>query len=180
VSGSCLDEVAAALVDGELDHAARERAQRHLAHCAVCRAEVEAHRSLKARLSRLSVDPPAPDLALTDRLLALSPPGTDRLSSGQASPGRPGTLRPPSGPMGTRPLGRRGVRRRRTAFVTAAATVTAALGVVALALGGPSTAGSTPVDPATDSFILQHVGTTGEVPRVVRATFTDGGARAGR
>jgi anti-sigma factor RsiW len=175
VSGSCLGEVAAALVDGELDHAARERAQRHLAHCAACRAEVEAHRSLKARLSRLSVDPPAPDLALTDRLLALSPPGTDRLGAGQASPGRPGTLRPPSGPRGTRPRGRRGGRRR-----TAAVTATVALGVVALALGGPSTAASTPVDPATDSFILQHVGTTGEVPRVVRATLTDGGARAGR
>jgi anti-sigma factor RsiW len=177
VSGSCLGEVAAALVDGELDHAARERAHRHLAHCAACRAEVEAHRRLKARLSRLSVAPPAPDLALTDRLLALSPPGADRLSAGQALPERPATLRPPSGPTGTRPRGRRGGRR--TASVSA---VTAALGVVAaaVALGGPSTAGSTPVDPATDSFILQHVGTTGEVPRVVRATLTDGGARAGR
>jgi len=64
VSG-CLGDVAAALVDGELDHAARERAHRHLAHCGPCRAEVDAQRRLKARLSGIEHrEPPA---ALTDR-----------------------------------------------------------------------------------------------------------------
>ncbi|MCY7364907.1 MAG: zf-HC2 domain-containing protein, partial [Frankiaceae bacterium] len=50
---SCLGEQVAALVDGELDHAARERAQRHLAHCVTCRAEADAHRRLKVRLHDL-------------------------------------------------------------------------------------------------------------------------------
>ena len=56
----CLAEVVAALVDGELDHAARERAQRHLLHCDACRAEVDAQRRLKARLRHVSACAPRP------------------------------------------------------------------------------------------------------------------------
>ena len=41
----CLADVVAALVDGELDHAAREKAQRHLLHCDSCRAEVDVQRA---------------------------------------------------------------------------------------------------------------------------------------
>jgi anti-sigma factor RsiW len=169
VSG-CLGEVAAALVDGELDHAARERAQRHLAHCLSCRAEVDAQRRLKAALSGLS-PAPAPD-ALTARLLALQVPGTDRLEVPRG-PVRPATVRPAAGPRGVRPRGR---RRRRTTVGTAIV----ALGVVALALGGPQTSATTPVDPATDSFVVEHVDTTSEVPRVVRAGIISGGARSPR
>ena len=172
MSRACLGEVAAALVDGELGHADRERAQRHLAHCATCRAEVDAHRSLKARLSRLSTDAPEPGRALTDRLLALSVAGTDRVPAAPASPARPVTVRPAAGPRGTRPPGRRAGLRRRVAVGSALA----ALGVLTLALGAPQTSGTTPVDPATDSFVVQHVDTTSEVPQVVRATLTGGGA----
>ena len=71
---SCLGDVVAALVDGELDHAARERAHRHLAHCARCRTEVDAQRRLKARLSIMGHDP-APSAALTARLVALRTAG---------------------------------------------------------------------------------------------------------
>jgi len=186
VSGACLGAVAAALVDGELDHNARERAQRHLAHCTTCRAEVEAHRSLKARLARLNLDAPAPDRALTDRLLALSALGSDRLATGPAGPARPVTLRSPAGPGRSRSLGpsrsrtrsqrRSGGLRRRTA----AGSAVAVLGVLALALGGPQGSSTTPVDPATDSFVVQHVDTTSEVPGVVRAGLTGGGARSSR
>ena len=181
MSKGCLGEVAAALVDGELDHAARERAQRHLAHCATCRAEVEAHRSLKARLARLSSDAPAPDQALTDRLLALSTARTDSVSPGPSAPVRPVTLRPAAGPAGRRPpgrrpSGRRGTLRRRAAVGSAVA----ALGVVALALGSPASTRTTPVDPATDRFVVQHVDTTSEVPRTVRATLTGGSAGSAR
>ena len=162
----CLGDVAAALVDGELDHAARERAQRHLAHCDTCRAEVDAHRSLKARLARLSTEAPEPGIALTDRLLAMSAAGTtgtDRITTAPTGPVRPVTLRSPAGPGGVRP--RRHALRRRTTVGSAVV----ALGLVAVALGGAQTGPTTPVDPATDSFVVQHVDTTSEVPRVVRA-----------
>ena len=168
---SHLGEVAAALVDGELDHAARERAYRHLAGCPECRAEVEAQRRAKAALSGL-LPAPAPD-ALAARLLALQVPGTDRIS-GPHGPVRPATVRPAGGPANRRPA-RRGLRRR-----TAVGTAVAALGVVALALGAPQSAATTPVDPATDSFVVQHVDTTSTGPRVVRASLTGGTARSPR
>jgi hypothetical protein len=61
-----LGGLVAAVVDGALDHAARERALGHLARCDECRAEVEAQRRLKARLARLAgPDVPA---GLADRL----------------------------------------------------------------------------------------------------------------
>ena len=177
MSTPCLGESVAALVDGELGHAAREKAHRHLAHCSTCRAEVEAHRTLKARLSRLGVATPPPQSAFTDRLLELTAAaGTDRIANGPAGPARPVGLRPRSGPGTGRPQGRRRALRRRTAVASAFA----ALGVAALALGSAPTGARTPVDPGTDSFVVQHVNTTSEVPRVVRASLTDGGARAPR
>jgi anti-sigma factor RsiW len=173
---ACLGEQVAALVDGELDHAARERAQRHLAHCTPCRAEVDAHRRLKSRLHDLSSAEPALPDALTARLLALTPPGDSRLPS----PPPRGTVRPVSlraapGPAASRPAGRRPGLRRRTAVGSALAVLGAAL-----ALGGPQSAATAPVDPATDSFVVQHVGTTAEVPRVLEASVTGGGAGAPR
>ena len=158
-----LGELAAALVDGELDHASRERAHRHLLDCAACRAEVEAQRRLKASLAGLARNP-APPPELADRLLALPVPGTDRVSTGPLRPAGPVSLRSRRGPAGTGPPTRRGARRR-----TAVGSAVAALGVVALALGGPPSATTATVDPATDSFVVQHVDTTSEVPRVVRA-----------
>lgn len=164
MSSACLGEKAAALVDGELGHAARERAQRHLAHCAECRAEVEAQRRLKASLASLA-SAPVPPSDLSARLLALPVPGTDRASCGPLRPAGPVTLRPPSGPRAGRPASRRRGLRRRTAVGSAVA----ALGVVAIALGSPPRTSTTAVDPATDSFVVQHVDTTSEVPGAVRA-----------
>lgn len=163
MSRACLGEVAAALVDGELDHASRERAQRHLTHCADCRAEVDAQRRLKAALADLTRTPgPPPELAA--RLMALPAPGTDRVATGPLRPAGPVSLRAAPGPGHRRPASRRGLRRR-----TAVGSAVAALGVVAIALGGPPSTTTAPVDPATDSFVVQHVDTTSEVPRVVRA-----------
>lgn len=90
---TCLGAVAAALVDGELDHAGRERAQRHVAHCLDCRGEVESQRLLKAQLASVPVAP-APSDALTSRLLGLSGPSAlsdnrpDRVVSGPTVPTR--------------------------------------------------------------------------------------------
>jgi len=174
VSG-CLGEQVAALVDGELDHAARERAQRHLAHCTPCRAEADAHRRLKARLHDLSAaEPDLPD-ALTARLLALPAPGTDHVPAPPRGPVRPVSLRSAPGPGSARPAGRRPGLRRRTAVGSALAVLGAAL-----ALGGPQSAATVPVDPATDSFVVQHVDTTAEVPWVLEASLTGGGAGAPR
>jgi anti-sigma factor RsiW len=176
MSGACLGATVAALVDGELDHASREKAQRHLAHCASCRAEVEAHRTLKARLSRLTVATPDPQAAFTDRLLELTAAGADRVAGGATAPVRPVTLRSPARPGGPRPTGRARALRRRTAVGSAVA----ALGVAVLALGSPQTAATTPVDPGADRFVVQHVDTTSEVPSAVRAGLTGGGPRGSR
>jgi len=153
---SCLGDVVAALVDGELDHAARERAQRHLAHCDACRAEVDVQRRLKVRLSGASCDQ-APSDALTARLLGLRP-GDGVLACTSAPPARPVSLRPAAGPRTHGALTRRrGLRRR--AVVGSAVAV---LGV-ALALGGPQLSGpSTPVDPGTDAFVVDFVSSTSD------------------
>lgn len=68
----CLGAAVAALVDGELDHAGRERVHRHLAHCLACRDEVEAQRRTKARLRTASA--PDPSDALLARLSGLGAP----------------------------------------------------------------------------------------------------------
>jgi hypothetical protein len=64
-----LGGLVAAVVDGALDHAARERALGHLARCDDCRAEVEAQRRLKTQLARLA-GPEVP-ASLAERLLHL-------------------------------------------------------------------------------------------------------------
>lgn len=156
-----LGDRVAALVDGQLDHASRERLLAHLAHCAPCRTEVDAQRRLKASLLELGGRPMAPSDELIARLLALpSQPllaEPDRgplpvsLPRGSRRPGsrRPGARRPAAGP---------GARRRRSA----AAGALVALGLVsALALGQPAAEGpSVPVDPASDVFVADFVTTT--------------------
>ena len=184
---SCLGDVAAALVDGELDHAARERAQRHLANCAACRAEVDAQRRLKARLTGLRTDLPAPDQDLTTRLLALSAAGSDVDGSDVASSDvvraspvgsrHPRGARPlPLAPAGVRPRGRR-LRRRATA---GAGLLVLGL-TAAFALGGaPPQSPSTPVDPGTDVFVTEFVSTTSDTPPARSASLTSGGVGSGR
>ncbi len=179
---SCLGDVAAALVDGELDHAARERAQRHLAHCETCRAEVDAQRRLKARLTGLREDPPAPGPDLTMRLLALSAAGSDVVSSDvvRASPvgsRHPRGARPlPLAPAGVRPRGRR-LRRR----ATAGAGLLALGLTAAFALGGTQPQQpSTPVDPGTDMFVTEFVSTTSDTAPARSASFTSGSVGSGR
>ena len=164
-----LGDAVAALVDGELDHAARERAQAHLAHCADCRREVDGQRRLKARLRAAPALPPVPP-QLTERLLALGavpPPGPARPEPARPEPARPGVTHPtPARPRGSRrPTGSRpaGSRSRRRAAVGSAMVV---LGLgTALVLGGQEPgARPAPVDPASPAFVVDHAATTGEVP----------------
>ena len=170
----CLGDVAAALVDGELDHAARERAHRHLAHCGPCRAEVDAQRRLKARLSGIEHrEPPA---ALTDRLMHLTLPADEPGPEATRRPSRPAavpqapsraTSRPLSRPPGSHPgaprppavRGRAAIQRR-----AATGSAFALLGVAAaLALGAPPPRpATTPVDPASEAFVTEFVSTTSD------------------
>jgi len=64
-----LGELAAALVDGALDHGARDRALSHVTRCDECRNEVDLHRRLKATLAALA--PPQPPAGLAERLQTL-------------------------------------------------------------------------------------------------------------
>lgn len=195
MSGTCLGDVAAALVDGELDHAARERAHRHLAHCAGCRAEVEGQRRLKARLSGAGHPEPRGDL--TDRLLRLA--AQLEVSSQAHVPSRPPVAGRPAARAGTTGDGRAGARpatRRRRATTGSAIAL---LGVAAaLALGAPPPRpATTPVDPASDAFVTEFVSTedgtgpavlppvrtarlTTFVPLTRSALLTTGGARTTR
>jgi anti-sigma factor RsiW len=162
-----------ALVDGALAHDTRDRAHAHLAGCTACRAEVEALRALKARLSALGDATPGPRADLLDRLRGLAVPGVEPAT------GRPAPLpvgRPPVGPVSRRPGDRRPRARagadmasRRTRRLRRTGTVGGGLLLVgvglALVLGGPAISpASTPVDPGSDTFIVDFVSTTSDVP----------------
>lgn len=132
-----------AFVDGELDHAARDRVLVHLSRCPACRHEVDLLRGLK---SVLRSEPSAPD-DLTARILATA-----------AAPGQPVLV-----PRGPRPGPLAGhARARRTAF---------GLGALALGVGGalvlagpPPPAPAAPVDPTSAGFVVEHSSTAYEVP----------------
>ena len=166
---TCLGDVVAALVDGELEHAARERAQRHLAHCATCRVEVDAHRQLKSRLGG-GWQEPAPSDALTARLLGLRPPTDSAGPAWRGTSTRPVVTRAPVGPRGTsrtaagpRVTGGRLIRRR-----AAVGSALAVLGIgAALALGGPpASRPSTPLNPGSDAFVVDFVSSTSDTGSV--------------
>lgn len=133
-----------AFVDGELDHAARDRVLVHLSRCPDCRQEVELLRGLK---SVLRSEPSAPD-ELSARIMAAA-----------ARPGRPVLVpRPPTarGALSAH------ARARRTAL---------GLGALALGVGGalavagpPPQAPLAPVDPTSAGFLVEHTSTANEVP----------------
>ena len=161
---SCPGDLLSGLVDGELDHASRERVQSHLLDCTPCRREVEVLRALKLQLSWASVETPVPPDELTARLMAMVVPGMD-----PAHRAAPVTVRPSS----VRPAGRaaaavgpgRGPRRRLRRRTTGGALL--ALGLTAaFVLGGPASArdSSVPLDPTTDSFVTDFVSTTVDAP----------------
>ena len=137
---SHLGQRLSALIDGELNHAQRERALAHLARCEPCRREAAALRVLKQRMHALGEA--TANTALTDRLVALG-------ARGQA----PGGI---------------GLPRRRwpvRSFAVAVLAV-AGLGVPAAAFmaGGGQTEPGPGVTPAIDMFMTQHEFCTGEMP----------------
>jgi anti-sigma factor RsiW len=180
-----LGELASAFADDALDPTTRDRVLVHLAHCAECRAEVDGHRQIKARLAKLAA-PPCPD-SLLERLRALPeitpaertapeltpPPVRLEASFRSIAPaGRPSGRRPVAvapgrrRPAGRRPSGARpGARRlRRSVMVTAVGGVAAfalSLGTVVV-LGGDQP--STTVNPPVLTYIKEHGAVTSGVP----------------
>lgn len=161
-------EELSALVDGELGHAERERAQVHLAHCPGCRAEVESLRALRARLDRAALGTPAPPAALLAGLVAMGA----GLEPADARAVSPAAGRPRAGVAATAPSGRadasrpgRGTRRGR-ALRRRVAGGAAVLGVLGglFVLGGRPTDAPAPVDPGGDRFVTEFVDVPGEQP----------------
>lgn len=178
VDDSHLGPRLAPLVDGELDHAERERSLSHLAGCTDCRAEAEAQRRVKARLAGLGAPPQAP--GLTARLMELA--RAEALAQGagpDAVRGVPGVAAfapAPTLPMASfvapRPVGARPSpagpsrtgRRRRSVRWAAGSGSVALLGLgAALVLGAPNDR-ITVVDPSQARFVVDHVATSTEVP----------------
>lgn len=176
----------AALVDGELSPAARDRALAHAAGCARCRSALDEERRIRARLRQLAYAglasvPPAP--ATSDIAPGALPPGLlDRLARISASSpcavgvfSAGGGLRPPSWP--SRPDRSRpgtGVgREHQPAPVRRAVALSSALaaGFAAVIMLGSGSGESGPTLVPVGSLVDQHEATVREVP-LYDATLT--------
>ncbi len=163
-----------ALVDGELGHAARERALAHVAHCDECRATLEAERSVKDLLAASVA--PLPSGAVLASLQALARPGNPVPPRARSMPQGPVVpVLPPPGraPRGSRadsrrpvaggPAGR-GTARRSTRARYAAVGALSVAGLVlgtAFAAGGPRQSPSPVVPPAAELTVEHDVTTSG-------------------
>jgi anti-sigma factor RsiW len=110
-----------ALLDGQLDVAAEERAWSHVAGCPTCHAEVQRQGWVKSRLACLSSDVPPEIGDLKSALLAAGPPpsGEELLAAGR---------------VGHLPRRRRGEARSGLALGLGTALGTGAAGAVALGM----------------------------------------------
>jgi anti-sigma factor RsiW len=159
-----------ALIDGELDHGTRERMLGHLAQCGDCRAEADAERQTKSRLSAMA----APQVPVELMLGLLSLDANRGAASGAASGGVSGggsgspaagpgagpspfsfqtvPIRPPAAPASGRPTaGRSPVRPQRLRVAAIGAVSLAALGTGVWLVGDFSASASpshAPANPA--------------------------------
>jgi len=170
-----LGERISALVDGELGHQARDRALAHVAHCASCRAALDAERRIKDALA--SGATPAPSEDFTRRLRMLAEPGEpvpprDRrmpfapIVPTLPTPGRSRRMGRRTAPVdrhdSRRPAEHRSARRSRFAAVGALSAVGLMLGT-AFAAGGVPEQGR-PVLPPAAELSVEHAATTGGLP----------------
>ncbi|MDQ6875161.1 MAG: zf-HC2 domain-containing protein [Actinomycetota bacterium] len=157
-----LNDLVAALVDGALDGPARDRALAHIAGCSACRADVDAQRQVKDRLSRLSG--PEPPARVVERLQAAlaadqgRPPGP----GARSQPVRRGADRPPNRSGRIRrpaPESRRRRSRRWAGGLSVAALVLGAA-LVGNGAGNPTPA----VSPPVSRYTVEHARSTGGFP----------------
>lgn len=164
---SHLGDRVAALVDGELDHAARDRALSHIAHCADCRAQVEHQRDLKGLLAAAATPPPSAEtLAGLLSLAAPGPPLPPRartMPRGPVVPELPAPgRRTPRGRLDSRRPGERHPRSHRARLLTAGALSVAGLVLgTAFVAGGSTSTG--PVVPPVAELSVEHGRTSGAV-----------------
>ena len=155
------DDRLSGLVDGELDHATRERVLSHLLTCSGCQLEVQALRALKSRLSWAGAETPLPTAELTNRLLHFAVPGVEPTERPRLGSSRPVSVRSAArAAAAVRPRSAPRMRRRTVGGLVA-------LGLsAAFVLGGQSgpTSARTPIDPGTDQFVSDYVDATLEVP----------------
>jgi anti-sigma factor RsiW len=156
---SHLGNLISALIDGELGGVELDRANAHLAGCAVCQSEAAQLRQLKRELRTLGDLDGADEI--TGRLLAMVGPGRP------ATPGIPGA---PGAMVTARPLerqpGRRARRRRgRYAMWGAMSLVVVGVGAAAFGMGGTPSGNEPQITPQQlEVFDLQHAITSGDVP----------------
>ncbi len=170
---SHLGDRVAALLDGELDHGARDRALSHLAHCDACRAEVEGQRAVKALLRTSGSPGPSPETL--SGLLSLAAPGgplpprARTMPLGPVVPDLPAPGRRTRGsarPDGrrsdsSRPAGRLLVGRARRARVATAGALSVAVLVLGTAFVAGGTAGSAgPLVSPVAELSVEHSRTT--------------------
>lgn len=186
-----LGALVAAVADGALDHAARDRALAHLARCEQCRGEVDEQRRIKALMAGMSKPaPPPPGLAErlaaipettakganTNEILPADPcqarfrtvgrPAADKKERAAAvGPRRSDSERPLDGRPGHRtgPAGPGRGRRRRIAATAASgiAVFALTLATVAFVGGGED---PVPVTPQVGTFTVEHARVTGGLP----------------
>jgi anti-sigma factor RsiW len=158
---SCPGDLLSGLVDGELDHATRERVLSHLMTCPACHHETESLRSLKHRLAWAGAETPVPSQQLIARLTGMEVPGTTPVTRIRTGAMRPVSIRPVG--RAAAAAGPRRVRRLRRRTVGGLV----AIGLSAAFVLGGSTgqgAGRVPIDPTTDQFVTDYVDATVEVP----------------
>lgn len=155
----------AALADGELSHHARDRALAHVAHCADCRAALDAQRAVKDLLGNAGSPRPGPDTVAALHALASPggplPPRARTMPLGALVPDLPA---PGRGPRGAR----RDTRRPGVRMPRRAGTVTVgALSLAGLFLGTAFVAGgaqpSARVVPPAAELSVEHGRTSGAV-----------------
>lgn len=152
----------AALADGELDHEARDRALAHVAHCAACRAELDAQRRVKELLATALSPEPSP--ATVAALHALAAPGGPLPPRARSMPQGPVVpdLPAPGRRLGAmrrdsrRPGERRVARRARVATVGALSVAGLVLGTAFVAGGAAPSASTGPVVPPVAELSVEH------------------------
>ena len=152
----CPGDLLAGLVDGQLDHQARERVQRHLVNCTDCRARRAAQADLKLLVRQAPVPPMSGDL--TARLLGLAASAAGAAGAGDAEGASPTGI---AGP-------RRLTGRQRLSLSGCLAVLSLS---AAFALGAPH--GEPPVvrlDPGTDVFVADYAGVTADLPVIAGVT----------
>ena len=152
---SCPEDLLSGLVDGELDHATRERVLSHLMTCSACHQMTEGLRSLKSRLAWAGAETPLPSDELAARLMRMQVPGTTPPSRIRSGAVRPVSLRPAGrAAAAAHPRRIRRLRRRTVGLV--------AIGLsAAFVLGGQSgQGGGVPIDPTSDQFVVDYVDST--------------------